>query len=399
MPRDRKLKIAQVGCGSRGLGVRLPAIRMMSDVFELAAVCDVDEAKARSAGAEFGVPAYSRVQELAASEDLDVAAISTPGDSHHAVGAYLAERGVNLIVETPISPTLETADVLISAVERGGAKLEVAEQFCREPMHLMKRMAIEAGHIGDVLRVFSLFQTGGYHIVSNVRAMACDSEAVRVTGLAMNSPIPRVNISDIRQYETESWTMDLVEFANGALAVMSYSSMYHGQALGRKSQTLFQVDGTTGTIVEDDVHTTTEAQRLNGGRATVCPIRTETRDVDGTQVLDRMVLETDPPLVWRNPWPQYRTSPRGLAIVEEMDSIARAVLDDLPTRYDGYRARKDIEIELAVSESGRLGGKPVDLPLREPTVRETRLLEKFRREYACDPFDVDACVDVFFPKR
>ena len=227
----------------------------MSDVFELAAVCDVDADKARAVGAENGVRAYSRVQDLAANEDLDIAAISTPGDSHHAIGAYLAERGVNLIVETPISPTLQTADVLIRAVERGGVKLEVAEQFCREPMYLMKRRAIEAGAIGDVLRVFSLFQTGGYHIVSNVRAMACDSEAVRVTGLTMNSPIPRVNISEIRQYEAENWTMDLVEFENGALAVMSYSSMYHGRALGRKSKTLFQVDGTTGTIVEDDVHT------------------------------------------------------------------------------------------------------------------------------------------------
>ena len=85
--------------------------------------------------------------------------------------------------------------------------------------------------------------------------------------------------------------------------------------------------------------------------------------------------------------------------MEEMDSIASAVLDDLPTRYDGYRARKDIEIELAVAESGRLGRKPVDLPLTEPTARETRLLEQFKRDYACDPFDVEACVDVFFPKR
>ncbi len=399
MAGERKLRIAQVGCGSRGLGVRLPAIRMMSDVFELAAVCDVDAGKARAVGAEYGVPAYSRVQDLAAHENLDIAAVSTPGDSHHAIGAYLAERGVNLIVETPISPTLQTADVLIGAAERGGVKLEVAEQFCRDPMHLMKRRAIEAGAIGDVLRVFALFQTGGYHIVSNVRAMVCDSEAVRVTGVVMNSPIPRVNISEIRQYETEYWTMDLVEFENGALAVMSYSSMYHGRALGRKSKTLFQVDGTTGTIVEDDVHTTTEAQRLNGGRASVCPIRTETRAMHGMQVLERMVVETDPPLVWENPWPQYRTSPGGLAIVEEMDSIARAVLDDLPTRYDGYRARKDIEIELAVAESGRLGRKPVDLPLTEPTARETRLLEQFKRDYACDPFDVEACVDVFFPKR
>ena len=56
MAGDRKLRIAQVGCGSRGLGVRLPAIRMMSDVFELAAVCDVDAGKARAVGAEIWGP-------------------------------------------------------------------------------------------------------------------------------------------------------------------------------------------------------------------------------------------------------------------------------------------------------------------------------------------------------
>ncbi len=254
MAAKEKLRIALVGCGGRGLGVRLPAILLMSDVFELAAVCDVDEEKARKIGAEHGVPAYSRIQDLVAHEKLDIAAISTPADSHHAIGAYLAQQGVNLIVETPISPTLQTTDVLINAVARSGVKLEVAEQYCRDPLHLIKRQAIDAGAIGDVLRVFALFQTGGYHIVSSVRMMVGNAAPIRVTGLVMDSPIPRVNVSEIRQFTTEHWTMDLVEFENGALAIMSYSSIYHGRALGRKSQTLFQVDGTTGTIVENEVH-------------------------------------------------------------------------------------------------------------------------------------------------
>ncbi len=399
MTGQEKLRIALVGCGGRGLGVRLPAILLMSDVFELAAVCDVDEGKARKVAAKHGVRAYSRVQDLAANEDLDIAAVCTPGDSHHAIGAYLAGHGVHLIVETPISSTLQTADVLIEAVARSGVKLEVAEQYCRDPLHLIKRRAIEAGAIGDVLRVFALFQTGGYHIVSSVRMMVGNAAATRVTGLVMDSRIPQVNVSEIRQFSTEHWTMDLVEFETGALAVMSYSPIYHGRALGRKSKTLFQVDGTTGTIVEDEVHTTTEAQRLNGGRATVCPIRAQTREMDGVPVLVRMVVETDPVLVWKNPWPQYKTPPGGLAIVEEMDSIARAVREDLPTRYDAQRARRDIEIQVAVEESGRTGRKPMDLPLKEPTRHETELLKKFERDYGCDPFDVEACVDVFFPKR
>ncbi len=112
-----------------------------------------------------------------------------------------------------------------------------------------------------------------------------------------------------------------------------------------------------------------------------------------------MVIETNPPLVWENPWPQYKTSPGRLAIVEEMDSIARAVREDMPTRYDAQRARRDIEVQVAVEESGRIGRKPVDLPLKEPTIHEIEHLEKFERDYGCDPFDVEACVDVFFPKR
>ena len=72
--------------------------------------------------------------------------------------------------------------------------------------------------------------------------------------------------SEIWQFTAEHWTIDLVEFEDGALAVMSYSSIVSRRTLGRKSKKLFQVDGTTGTIVEDEVYMTTEAQRLNGGR-------------------------------------------------------------------------------------------------------------------------------------
>ena len=397
--RKEKLNIALVGAGRRGLGTRLPVILLMEDRFNLVAVCDIDAAHAGRLAAEHGVKAYSRVQDLVANEHLDVAAVSTPGDAHHAIGAYLAEHGVNLVVETPISTTLPMADALIDAVERNGVKMEIAEQYCRDPLHMLKRKAIQAGLLGDVLRVYALFQTGGYHIVSSIRMMVGDVDASQVTGIVMNSPIPRVNASDVRQFTSEHWTMDIIEFANGATAVSSYSPIYHARALGRKSKMLFQVDGTIGTIVEDDVHLTTEAQRLSGGQATVYPIRTVTRDVEGTPVLERMEIASDPPVVWENPWPQYRTRPAGLALVEEMDSIAQAVLEDRPTRYDGRRGRKDIEIQIAAEESGRLGRKPVALPLVEVTGHEEELLEKLRQDYGCDPMDLEKAVDVFFPKR
>jgi predicted dehydrogenase len=399
MATQERIRIALIGTGKRGRNVRLPAIRMMSDRFELVAVCDMHEQTARRVAAECGVPAYSRVQDLVAHERLDAAAISTPGDSHHAIGAYLAERGISIIVETPLAATLPLCDALIEAVERNGVKLEVAEQYCRDPLHLMKRQIVEQGLIGDVLRVFALFQTDGCHIVSSLRMFLGDAAATRVGSVSMNSPIPRVNANAVRRFDTEEWNLQTMEFDSGAIAVTSYSNLYHAQALGRKAKTLFQIDGTTGSIVEDDVHLTTEEQRLDGGgRATAYPIRTVTREDGGTAVVERLQIDTDPPVVWENPWPQYRTNASGLAIVEEMDSLAQAVAEDRPTRYDARRARADIEISMAAAESWKPGRGPVELPLTSVTDYEEQLHEKFRHDHGCDPCDLDRVVDVFFPE-
>src|SRR5262249_6994711 len=158
-------------------------------------------------------------------------------------------------------------------------------------------------------------QTGGYHIFSSLRFLA-GADAVRATGLAMDRPIPRVNASDVRQYTSEAWEMGILDFANGAVGLMGYSPLYHAHALRRQSKTLFQIDGTTGTIVEDEVHLTTEEQRLNGGQATVYPIRAVTREDGGVRVLERMEIESEPSIVWENPFPRYRLGVGSLAILE-----------------------------------------------------------------------------------
>ena len=392
-----KLAVAQIGVGRRGGAVRLPYILRMDDVFELVAICDRDEATAREFAAKHGVAAYGRVQDLVANEQLDLAAVSTPGDSHHAICAYLAEHGVNMIVETPLAVTLPLCDLITDAVTRNKVKLEVAEQYPRDPWHLFKRELISSGYIGDVLRIFSLFQTGGYHIMSSLRLLA-GARAVRATGFAMDTPIPRVNASEIRQYTHEDWSMGAIDFANGAMGLMSYSPLYHAHAIGRKQKMLFQIDGTTGSIVENDVYLTTEAQRLNGGQATVYPIKTVMKTVGDAQVFERLEIETDPPFTWANPFPQYRVGVGGLAIIEEMDSIVNAILNDQKPRYDAQSGREDMELEIAVAESGRLGRKPLALPLADITPYEEQAHQRLRTTYGADPFDVEKLVDCFFPK-
>lgn len=392
-----KLRTAVIGVGGRGSAVRLRHVLLMDDVFELVAICDRDTEKARQFATEHGVKAYGRVQDLVANESLDLATVSTPGDSHHVICTYLAEHGVNIIVETPLAITLPLCDLIVDAVERNGVKLEVAEQYPRDPWHLMKRKIMDVGLIGELLRIYSLFQTGGYHIMSSIRLLS-GSDPVRATGISMNRSVPRVNTSAIRQYTRENWSMGIIDFANGATGVMAYSSLYHAHAVGRKQTTLFQIDGTTGTIVDNNVHLTTEEQRLNGGRATAYPIKSVMKDVEDGQILDYLEIETSPPFRWENPFPQYKVSVGGLAIIEEMDSIAQAVLNDQPTRYDARTGRKDMELQIAIEESGRLGRIPLDLPLTEITPHEAQIHEGFKAKHNVDVFDVDKLVDFFFPK-
>jgi predicted dehydrogenase len=369
----------------------------MRDVFELVAICDADAAHAENVAGRHSVRAYGSVRELVRRETLDAAAISTPGDSHHAIGAFLAEHGVHLIVETPIATTLRLADVLLEAVRRNGVRLEVAENYPREPRHLFKRDLIASGAIGGVLRVISLFQTGGYHIISSVRMLA-GSDALRATSIRQRRDIPRVNVSDTRQYTSEDWTMGVVDFRNGAIGLTAYSEIVHGRALGRKEKPLQEVDGTTGSIVEDTVFLTTEEQRLNGGRAAGAPIRARWRDTDQGRVLERLELEGDVSYTWDNPFPQYAVGEGSLAIIEEMDSLARAVRDGVPTRYTGEMGRHDQEISFAIEESGRRDRAPVALPLDFETADEAAVHDRLHRQHGVDPTDWDRMVDCFFPR-
>src|SRR5690606_13830814 len=132
----------------RGRGSHLPVYPKLKDVYEFVAVCDKDETVLHEVAKEYGVNAYTRVQDLVEHEDLDVADVVVPGDAHHPICCYLADAGVNIIVETPIAPTRPMADLIIEAAERNNVKLEVAENYHRTAMARFQAKVIESGVIG-----------------------------------------------------------------------------------------------------------------------------------------------------------------------------------------------------------------------------------------------------------
>ncbi len=89
----------------------------------LAQVIDADAERAGRLAASIGVAAGTAIDDLLPS--IEAVIIALPNEMHAPVGVPLLERGIHVLVEKPIASTLEEADALIRAAERGGAVLMV----------------------------------------------------------------------------------------------------------------------------------------------------------------------------------------------------------------------------------------------------------------------------------
>lgn len=115
------LRAAVVGAGSFGKN-HLRVIHN-SPHAELTGVFDTNPAQAREVAAPYSCRVFSSLDELAAN--ADAAVIATPTVTHSEIGCLLVERGLDVMVEKPISNTLEGARALVESANRHGRILQV----------------------------------------------------------------------------------------------------------------------------------------------------------------------------------------------------------------------------------------------------------------------------------
>ena len=177
------LRVALVGVGRRGTGVWLPVIRALRDSATLVAVGNRGASRGKDAADSAGAPWFTDVETLLkeAQPQILVAAVNPPEIPNVSLPAL--ERGVSVITETPLAPTLEDADRMIEAAKESGALLEVAENFYRAPAERLKGAMIAEGVFGWVWRTFNDHRTHNYHAASIIRSyIGFDVPVRRVTG-------------------------------------------------------------------------------------------------------------------------------------------------------------------------------------------------------------------------
>ena len=118
-----KIRVGLVGCGAIS-GGHLEAYRQLADTFEVVALCDVVEEKARKRAAEFGVAEVVTDSEaLYRRTDLDVIDICTPPFLHAPMALGAMEAGKLAVCEKPLAGSLAEIDRLAEAERRTGKRV------------------------------------------------------------------------------------------------------------------------------------------------------------------------------------------------------------------------------------------------------------------------------------
>ena len=111
---SKKIRVAVVGLGVGK--AHLESYAKVKDRFEVVAVCDLDEAKAKSVAAQFGIPyKTTRLGDLLTGNTVDIYDLCTPPYTHCNLIEQILAAGFHVIAEKPLVGSLAECDRIEAA--------------------------------------------------------------------------------------------------------------------------------------------------------------------------------------------------------------------------------------------------------------------------------------------
>jgi predicted dehydrogenase len=157
---DRVLRGAVIGVGYFS-HFHFDAWRRIENV-DIVAVCDLDEQKANAVAAEFGVEkTFTEFRQMLDSCELDFVDVVTRPDSHLAIATEIAAKGIAIICQKPIAPTVTEATQLVNVAKDAGVPLMIHENFRFQPWYREIKQLLNDRRIGDRLHTISFRNRAG----------------------------------------------------------------------------------------------------------------------------------------------------------------------------------------------------------------------------------------------
>ena len=131
----------------------MPSLYRQADKFEMVAIFDTIEYRAKEACEKFGVPGakyYTDYKELLADESIDVVHVLTPNVAHSPITVAAFEAGKHVMCEKPMAHNTEAAQAMMDAWKKSGKKFTVGYQNRFRPEVQTLHAACEAGDLGEI---------------------------------------------------------------------------------------------------------------------------------------------------------------------------------------------------------------------------------------------------------
>ena len=152
---ERRLRVGIIGLSAeRGwaTAAHVPALRALSDDFELVGVANTSLASAESAAAAFGLPrAFESAPALIASPDIDVVIVTVKVQHHREVVKAALENRKSVYCEWPLGNGLTEALELARLANDKNVVAVVGTQAIASPELQFVRKLVADGYVGEVL--------------------------------------------------------------------------------------------------------------------------------------------------------------------------------------------------------------------------------------------------------
>ena len=152
----KNINIAFLGCGVIAQA-HWRSIQTHAPELKVTAVIDIDTSKAVAMADATGAQVYDTLEAALDQGDFEAVDIMLPHNMHEQAAILAFQAGKHVILEKPMSTTLDSCDRILTAAREAGTVFMVAEQSQYSPSSGQTQQLIQNGAIGEVVTARAAF--------------------------------------------------------------------------------------------------------------------------------------------------------------------------------------------------------------------------------------------------
>jgi predicted dehydrogenase len=113
---SKVVQVGMIGAGDVAQIVHIPTLLLLSRQFKLVTICDVSKRTAEHCATKFGIPrATTNPDDIYNDPNIDVVFVLTSDDVHASCGVAALKAGKHVMIEKPITLSLQAAQEILDA--------------------------------------------------------------------------------------------------------------------------------------------------------------------------------------------------------------------------------------------------------------------------------------------